>query len=149
MNELESIKTISAAEIMATDYPEQEWIYELRDPRDWSVRYVGRSKDPWQRWYQHQSNPQEGRMKDWIKDLDKNKLEPYLDFVMYFDVKVIAQAEKNQISARLAEGCDLLNTMHNDIQPRHLTKRAADVCHSCGATMVLSARYCHVCGTHR
>lgn len=29
---------------------------------------------------------------------------------------------------------------------QRLTKRAADVCHSCGATMVLSARYCHVCG---
>jgi len=29
------------------------------------------------------------------------------------------------------------------------TKRAADVCHSCGARYVLHALYCHRCGTRR
>lgn len=30
-----------------------------------------------------------------------------------------------------------------------LTKRAADVCHSCGENYVIDAAFCHKCGTRR
>jgi hypothetical protein len=109
MNILYEIKTIYASEILANEYPEQELIYELLDPRDWSVRYVGRSKDPWQRWYRHMSDPQPGKMAEWITDLARNKLDPFLDFIEWVDEKDAARAERTRINYRLAQNCDLYN----------------------------------------
>jgi hypothetical protein len=32
---------------------EQTYIYALHDPRDWSIRYIGKANDPWKRLAQH------------------------------------------------------------------------------------------------
>ena len=45
--------------------------------------------------------------------------------------------------------CEELQEITRVIQAGGLTKRAADVCHSCGENYVIDAAYCHKCGTRR
>lgn len=116
------ITTKSAEEIMANNYPVEEEIYELKDPRDGQIHYVGRSVDVWQRWYQHQSSPQRGRMAEWIKDLKRNKLSPVLNVVCRVRQELAKAAEAEQIQKRISDGCDLYNMQ----KPRQPTSLALD-----------------------
>ena len=101
----------TAAEILEADFPEEEEIYELSDPRDGSVHYVGRSKDVWQRWYQHQANPQPGAMAEWIKDLKRHGLEPDLNVFCRCLKCDAPKVEMLHIKHRIQSGDVLFNTV--------------------------------------
>jgi hypothetical protein len=107
-----SVKTSwTTAELLEADFPVEEEIYELSDPRDGRVHYVGRSIDVWQRWYQHQSNPQPGSMAEWIRDLKRHGLEPDLTVVCRCLQSDAPSVEMTHIKQRLQSGDVLFNTV--------------------------------------
>ena len=68
------------------------------------------------------------------------------------DIRTLQLAVDNMADDGMTdEGIKKLLVLHAKLEvmaPR-LTKRAADVCHSCGENYVIDAAYCHKCGTRR
>lgn len=73
------------------------YIYHLRDPRDGSVRYVGKSTNPRARLRQHLKDAQARAVTDkqqWLRQLAALKLQPTL---------IIAGQYADEAAARIAE----------------------------------------------
>ena len=102
----------TVAELLDFDFPDtEEEIYELYDPRNGTLRYVGRSSDPWRRWYEHLHNPQPGRMSRWIRELRDCNETPVLSVVYRCWTRDASMIEINHIRECLQNGHDLYNTI--------------------------------------
>lgn len=87
-------------------------IYELHDPRDGIVRYVGQSRSAVKRLRWHLWAAQygyRGRVYNWLRVLLNLGLKPTIAIVVRCEEIEADEAERAQIAARRAEGCDLTN----------------------------------------
>lgn len=100
-----------------------EDIYELADPRDGKIHYVGRSVDGRKRWKSHQSgllSSSNQKMVAWLIELKRNKLKPVFIHVNNVKSEDAAMAEREHIEKRLREGCELFNIQFNPSNPAKL-----------------------------
>lgn len=95
------------------------YIYTLTDPRDNSIRYVGRTANPKARLTAHiNSIPGEGRVTNegeaksaWVGNLRSNGLLPIMSIIDEADCKEDCAAKESLwIDSYLNNGCDLLNS---------------------------------------
>ena len=87
-------------------------IYLLIDPRDNAVRYVGTSRNPRQRWYQHNQCTDGSPEKiAWIKELKHLHLKPVLTIIetIHGDLRQAWPREKYWIEFYIAQGASLTN----------------------------------------
>jgi hypothetical protein len=83
------------------------WIYALVDPRDISVRYVGRSRKPIARFLVHRSNaasPGNRRLHEWTRELAANDLRPMLLLIEKCPMLDAASSEQKWIDHFRARG---------------------------------------------
>lgn len=103
------------------------YIYTLTDPRDNSIRYVGRTIDPKARLWAHINNMQsEGKAKStWISELRSNGMLPVMSIIDEANGKDdCVEKETLWIVSYLNNGCDLLNShMPKANNPNRLSKR--------------------------
>lgn len=99
------------AAVKGDQVSDQIAIYELLDPRDRAVRYVGQSNAPAARLRLHCSphSPKTARFARWLDALHAEGLQPEMVIVGWYPAEAADEAEKAHIRQRLAEGCDLLN----------------------------------------
>lgn len=87
-------------------------IYELIDPRDSAVRYVGQTiNKPADRLGQHVRNEYAGNMAKsrWIDELKAAGKQPLMKVVQWVEPQEADRAERNHIKKCLRDGCKLLN----------------------------------------
>lgn len=88
-------------------------IYTLSDPRDGAVRYVGMSKNPRQRWYQHNQGIDGSKAKiAWIQELRSLRLKSVLTIVETVPTDIPSEAwsyEKHWINFYTEQGANLTN----------------------------------------
>lgn len=63
---------------------EKSYIYCLKDPTDFSLKYVGKSNNPYKRYYGHIGDVKKGyktKKCNWIRKLLKNNLRPILEIL--------------------------------------------------------------------
>lgn len=66
-----------------------EYIYTLTDPRDKTVRYVGRTNNPQKRLYFHMKGDGSNHEKDvWIKELKSLNLMPIIEVIETIKYKI-------------------------------------------------------------
>ena len=93
------------------------YIYLLRDPRDNSVRYVGRTKNPKRRYNSHLNDKYDGSYiharRDWIDELLLMNSRPHIEVVETLsapvDDAVISEREFRWIFHLFQQGADLTN----------------------------------------
>jgi len=87
------------------------YIYTLRDPRDKTIRYVGRSETPLQRYGQHLALVERNSKKDrWIQELFDQWLLPEFAIIDTAEEPLEAgQKEAEWIQTYLKEDMHLLN----------------------------------------
>ncbi len=73
--------------------PVRFYIYALVDPRTSAVRYVGITTNPALRLASHRFRPASDQMRQWVRELSKEKLRPSL--------QVLATTYSREESARL------------------------------------------------
>ena len=86
------------------------YIYTLSDPRDSSVRYIGRTTAPETRFYAHKTNHDGTPKADWIRELRAEGFLPVMAIIDSSGDKVTAR-EKEQywMNRYITDGCQLLN----------------------------------------
>jgi len=86
------------------------FIYALRDPRDRSVHYIGKSNSPRSRLLQHLEDKTSNAQKAaWIDELVAVGLRPALEILDEVERKDWPQAERDWIAFGFAEGWPLTN----------------------------------------
>lgn len=113
------------------------FIYTLTDPRDNSIRYVGRTANPKARLTAHiNSIPSKGRVTNegeaksaWVGNLQSNGLLPIMSIIDEADCKEDCAAKESLwIDRYLNNGCDLLNSqMPNVENPRRPYMKARQI----------------------
>lgn len=111
------LETLTAYEILTTDWPDMTTIYILVDPRTSQARYIGQSIDPVQRLVQHISQPQDST-KEWIKELDEHGLEPLLVYADEIETGKAHRLERDWIRVGYDVGWPLLNESMTPAIPR-------------------------------
>lgn len=97
-------------------------IYTLTDPRDGTIRYVGKTTSPKDRYRQHLRTP--GRATAaWIIDMARTGAKPQMDVVDRCGRWSWRRVERRWIRRTAAAGSPLLNIEHN---PRRRTYRGAE-----------------------
>jgi GIY-YIG catalytic domain len=86
-------------------------IYVLADPRDWSIRYVGKTDVSLELRLERHVADSYGRTKRdrWIRKLDRMGLRPQISLVQAVDSDHLSLAERYWISYFQSIGCDLVN----------------------------------------
>lgn len=74
------------------------YIYGLIDPRDNKMRYVGKSKDPYQRYKAHLARIETSHKGRWISLLKRNGLKPHLIILDIVDESCWQEYEKTWVS---------------------------------------------------
>jgi hypothetical protein len=92
------------------------WIYALKDPRDNSFKYVGMTKNPTKRLYDH-IHEKKGKTKkiNWIKKLIKLNLLPLMIILDETNNVEVEKMETYYIKKLIDEGNELLNYDENGI----------------------------------
>jgi len=108
LNQRAELITISADEILDTDWPIKIWIYALVDPRDRRIRYIGQSKDVESRLYQHIHKPLNST-RQWIVELRDRDLEPQLIVLDLVEKRYALDKEADWIKIGFDRGWPLLN----------------------------------------
>lgn len=89
------------------------YIYTLSDPRDQSIHYVGMSKNPRQRWYQHNQGIDGSESKiAWIQELRNLRLKSVLTIIETVEANSLSDAwhrEKHWIEFYAQQGAPLTN----------------------------------------
>lgn len=86
------------------------FIYALRDPRDYTVRYIGKSNDPEARLQAHMKDKKSNPIKTrWIDELLAEKLEPELEILENVVLDEWQEAEIKWIAKGREEGWPLTN----------------------------------------
>lgn len=92
---------------------ETTYIYGLADPRDGSIRYVGKSDNPESRYYQHLVDRTTNRYKsEWIQDLSQWQLKPDLIIFEQVDADQWTQAERHYMDLGQRRGWPLTNIVN-------------------------------------
>ena len=97
----------------ATAFNARRWfIYALRDPLSWDVRYVGKANDVVQRYRRHIYDSPTGRYRNarWIASLRRRGLRPMLELLDVGSGDGHAAAERAWIAELRRQGADLTNT---------------------------------------
>jgi hypothetical protein len=96
----------------------QYQIYALIDPRDNTIRYIGKSDDAQYRYYQHLHSLGGGRQQRyWISELKKLGLSPIIQILETIDAtindahKVVLQREQYWIDKLVRAGAPLINIL--------------------------------------
>lgn len=88
------------------------FIYALIDPRDKSIRYVGKSrKEPLARLLQHWNCPTNERMANWFADLKCHGARPLLIILEQPPIEKLAQCEWYWMAALTTHKISLLNAI--------------------------------------
>src|ERR1700676_2228644 len=85
------------------------YIYALHDPRDWSIRYVGKANDPTHRLKIHIANRGVVRMRKFIQELRADGLIPVLSILQTCPRSAWQPWEKFWIATIRQSGAHLLN----------------------------------------
>lgn len=92
------------------------YIYELCDPDTEQPRYVGRAKNPKERYYNHIAEAKaylgSDRKNEWINDCLQRGRQPLLKIVKETTEAQQKQDESDHIGTLLAQGHDLLNDIN-------------------------------------
>lgn len=87
------------------------YIYVLRDPDTKAVRYVGRTKNPRQRYSGHMNDKYAYKPKaDWINSLLERGKKPQMDTIVACDGSA-KKREAYYINLFVEQGCDLLQSV--------------------------------------
>ena len=103
--------------------PEQHLIYALQDPRDESIRYVGKATDPWKRLREHcllSNNRGRRHVCVWLRSLAHEQTRPNmlaLEWTTDWDSAEIAWIKRLR-----DEGHDLTNTADGGSSNGHLVR---------------------------
>lgn len=89
-------------------YPEHTFIYSLRHPLTYELRWIGKSDAPFERLRGHCKNPCNKGMSIWIKELLSMELEPKVGIVAKVKYKYWRKAESALIK-KFAKNNNLLN----------------------------------------
>lgn len=92
----------------------KQGIYTLSDPRDGTVRYVGRTTNIYQRFYGHYSKSGGGtlRKQKWIIELRRLGLSPIMEIIEEVNwPNNLKEREKYWIRTYLEQGAPLLNSL--------------------------------------
>jgi len=85
-------------------------IYGLKDPRDGTIRYIGRSVQPERRYQEHLSDRTNRLKASWIDDLRGEELEPTLEILEEVGEEQVASViEARWIQRGIDEGWPLTN----------------------------------------
>jgi len=89
----------------------KEFIYCLKDPRDLSVRYIGKSNNPKKRFKEHlyEAKNKKTKRERWITKLVKLNLLPVLEILKEIKEGESIIWEPFYINKFKQEGCDLVN----------------------------------------
>jgi hypothetical protein len=87
----------------------QTYIYALHDPRDWSIRYVGKANNPASRLKIHAGKDAYAGMRTFIKELSLSGLSPSISILQICSQSQWPFWEKFWIATARASGADLLN----------------------------------------
>ncbi len=93
------------------------YIYTLSDPRDGSIRYVGKTTNPKVRLNSHinKIETKDRRKSQWVESLTKDGMRPIMNIVDEAISKgEAAQKEQFWVNKCLSEGCTLFN-LHNPV----------------------------------
>lgn len=96
---------------------EKEYIYCLKDPRDYSVKYIGKSKKPNKRLKEHISESKRRKTKKerWINKLLKLGLEPVMEILKEINAGEYVLWEPFFIKKFKQEGFKLVNDDENGL----------------------------------
>lgn len=84
-------------------------IYGLVDPLTGSMRYVGRSNRPTERWQEHCKGKGRTHCAYWVASLRRMGLAPFLTILCWVPAKESGDVERRWIAHYRAMGCDLTN----------------------------------------
>lgn len=85
------------------------FIYELIDPKTNQVRYIGKSNNPKERFYQHLSDKKKTHKGNWVRFLLNENLKPILEVIDKVDINEWKFWEQHYISLYKSWGFDLTN----------------------------------------
>ena len=85
------------------------YIYALHDPRDWSIRYVGKANNPASRLKMHIGSHSVVRMQKFIKELRLSGLTPTVSILQACSQAQWTYWEKFWIATARDSGADLIN----------------------------------------
>lgn len=109
---------------IGTETQREYSIYSLVDPRDNQVRYVGASKNPQRRLWQHLNRSKdENNLKKrlWLEELVQHGHVPKLSIIEENLTKgEVLQREKHWIQVYLEQGASLVNMRDADLMPWEL-----------------------------
>ena len=93
------------------EHTNKVWIYALIDPRDETVKYIGKSKRPKARLREHIRRTYDSNSKKcaWIRKLLKVGLKPYIKILLETNEKEYAYWEEFYIKEHINKGCKLTN----------------------------------------
>lgn len=92
---------------------ETVYIYGLFDPRNYQLRYIGKSNNPEKRLYRHimyaKSNDRNHHIYNWIRQLLSENLEPSLEILEECNKQNWRDIERAWIKEAIEKGVDLTN----------------------------------------
>lgn len=108
------------------------YIYGLYDPRNNELRYIGKSKNPKQRFFEHINTIKNGEVSskaDWIRELIDKGYIPLLKTLEKTDEFGWEEAEKRWIAESRIKGLNLLNVADGGNNPPDWLGRKQSVYH--------------------
>jgi hypothetical protein len=85
------------------------YIYQLRDPRDGEIRYIGKAVDPVHRLRYHKWHNKSGHVGNWLEILRGLDLLPIMEIIEVSDAEAWAEREKYWIAFGREQGWKLTN----------------------------------------
>lgn len=85
------------------------YIYVLIDPRTEEIRYVGKTVNPYKRFYKHYSEHETNYKSRWIEQLRKLDLKPRMEIIEAVATENWQEREIYWIAELRAQGCRLTN----------------------------------------
>lgn len=87
------------------------YIYVLKCPITYEIKYVGKANKPKQRYYAHMNlnKTSSSYKKTWIKQLKDNNLKPILEIIAEVPINSWQEYEKYYINYYISLGCKLTN----------------------------------------